>query len=78
MSIEKLYWHCPNCGSHEPVDPTGDGDEYNLGDCEPCIECYHPSYVVTLKGGAAIEQGRALGIPFDINRILEATKGEAR
>lgn len=32
-----LFWHCANCGVHEPVEPTGEsGVEYVLGDHEPC------------------------------------------
>lgn len=71
---ETLYWHCPNCGSHEPVEPTGDGVEYEMGDSDQCAECYSPSYVVTIRQAAAIEQAKALGIKVDISSILEAPK----
>ena len=74
MSDDTLYWHCPNCGSHEPVEPTGDGIEYEIGDSEPCIECCSHSYVVTIKQADAIERASALGVKIDIVRILEATK----
>jgi hypothetical protein len=58
-----LYWHCLQCGDHEPVAPTGDGNEYVLGDKERCIKCGDgTAHVVTLQQGAAYEQGRALGM----------------
>lgn len=58
-----LYWHCLQCGAHEPVEPTGGTNEYALGDKEPCITCGDgTAHVVTLRLGAAYEQGRALGL----------------
>lgn len=60
---EQYYWHCLQCGAHDPVEPTGDEVEYTLGDHEPCIECGSgTAHVVTLRMGAAYEQGRALGM----------------
>lgn len=47
MSV--LYWHCLQCGAHEPVQPTGDEHGYKLGDHEPCIDCGDgTAHVVTL------------------------------
>jgi hypothetical protein len=58
----ELYWHCLQCGAHDPVEPTG-GEEYALLDHEKCTECGDgAAHVVTLKLGAAYEQGRALGM----------------
>lgn len=34
-----LIWYCTNCEAKEPVEPTGDGFEYDVGDKEPCIDC---------------------------------------
>lgn len=62
--MSDLYWHCLRCGDSEPVEPTGDGDEYALGDFEPCA-CGGTAHVVTLKMGAAYEQGLALGMTSD-------------
>jgi hypothetical protein len=62
MSVE-LYWHCLQCGAHDPVQPTGGDDEYALGDHEKCVDCGDgTSHVVTLRIGAAYEQGLALGM----------------
>ena len=63
--LTDLYWHCLQCGNHEPVEDTGGSEEeqYMLGDCEPCIYCGDgTAHVVTLRMGAAYEQGRALGM----------------
>lgn len=58
-----LYWHCRRCGAHEPVEPTGGDERYRLGDREKCITCGSGmAHVVTLRMGAAYEQGRALGM----------------
>jgi len=58
-----LYWHCLKCGAHELVQPTGGDEKYVLGDKEKCIECGDGmAHVVTLRMGAAYEQGRALGM----------------
>lgn len=58
---EDLYWHCLQCGAHEPVEPTT--PEYKIGDWEQCIDCGDgAAHVVTLKMGGAYEQGRALGL----------------
>ena len=63
MTDEVLYWHCLACGDHEPVEPTGGAEEYVLGDKERCITCGDgTAHVVTLRRGAAYEQGRALGM----------------
>jgi hypothetical protein len=60
---KNLYWHCLQCGEHDPVEPTGDTVEYALGDHEPCITCGDgTAHVVTLRQGAAYEQGLALGM----------------
>lgn len=50
MAEQQLYWHCLQCGAHDPVEPTGgaEQDEY--------------AHVVTLRMGACYEQGRALGM----------------
>jgi hypothetical protein len=61
----ELYWHCLQCGAHDPVEPTGgtEQEQYGLGDHEPCITCGSgTAYVVTLRMGACYEQGRALGM----------------
>lgn len=62
-----LYWHCLHCGAHEPVQPTGDVEQdYALGDHERCIDCGGgTAHVVTLRMGAAYEQGRAMGMTID-------------
>lgn len=60
-----LYWHCLQCGAHDPVEPTGgtEQDQYALGDHEPCITCGDgTAHVVTLRMGACYEQGLALGM----------------
>jgi hypothetical protein len=57
----QLYWHCVRCRSNDPVEPTGDGNEYALGDHEPC-ECGGTAHAMTIKRAAAYEQGRALGM----------------
>lgn len=58
-----LYWHCLQCGAHEPVELTGGDEQYTLGDHEPCITCGDgTAHVVTLRMGAAYEQGLALGM----------------
>jgi hypothetical protein len=56
-----LYWHCLQCGDHNPVEPTGDEGEYTLGDHEPC-ECGGTAHVMTIRMAAACEQGIALGM----------------
>jgi len=61
----QLYWHCLQCGAHEPVEPTGgtEHEQYELGDHEPCITCGDgTAHVVTLHMAACYEQGRALGM----------------
>lgn len=59
--VSDLYWHCLQCGVHDPVEPTT--PEYKLGDWEKCISCGDgAAHVVTLRRGAAYEQGRALGM----------------
>lgn len=61
--MAELYWHCLQCGAHVPVEPTGDAEEYVVGDKEPCIDCgAGVAHVMTLRTGAAYEQGRALGM----------------
>lgn len=62
-----LWWHCLDCGDHEPVEPTGaDGDGYELGDHEPCVACGSGvAYVMTMRRAACYEQGRALGMGRD-------------
>lgn len=62
-----LYWHCLHCGAHESVQPTGDAKQvYALGDREPCIDCDGgTAHVVTLRMGAAYEQGLALGMTIN-------------
>lgn len=63
QGTEQLYWHCLQCGDHAPVEPTGDGNNYALGDSEKCTECGEGfSHVVTLSRGACYEQGRAMGM----------------
>ena len=65
MNEQELYWHCLQCGAHDPVEPTGgtERDQYALGDHEPCITCGDgTAHVVTLRMGACYEQGRALGM----------------
>lgn len=69
MVTEQLYWHCLHCGANDPVEPTGDvgptGEavSYVLGDHEPCITCGDgTAHVVTIRLGAAYEQGLALGL----------------
>jgi hypothetical protein len=58
-----LYWHCLQCGSHDPVELTGGEEEYALGDHEKCIACGDgTAHVVTIRMGAAYEQGIALGM----------------
>ena len=58
-----LYWHCLQCGAHDPVEPTGDVEQYVLGDHEPCITCGDgTAHVMTVRLGAAFEQGLALGM----------------
>lgn len=60
---EELFWHCLHCGAHDRVELTGGEEAYVIGDCEPCITCGDgTAHVVTLKLGAAYEQGRALGM----------------
>jgi len=61
---EELFWHCLQCGAHDPVETTGDSaQEYVLGDAEKCTDCGNGmAHVVTLKLGAAYEQGRAMGM----------------
>lgn len=60
---EPLYWHCLHCGAHDPVEATGGVEQYGLGDHEKCIDCGDgTAHVVTLRIGAAYEQGRALGL----------------
>lgn len=62
-SDTQLYWHCLNCGAHEPVEPTGGTEQYGLGDRERCIDCGDgTAHVVTLQVGAAYEQGLAMGM----------------
>jgi hypothetical protein len=61
----ELYWHCLQCGAHDPVDPTAgaEQEQYGLGDYGPCITCGGgTAHVVTLRMGACYEQGRALGM----------------
>lgn len=58
-----LYWHCLQCGAHESV--AASTPEYKLGDWEKCIDCGGQCYVMTLKLGAAYEQGLALGLSRD-------------
>lgn len=61
--MSELFWHCLDCGAHEPVQPTGDAEDYSLGDHERCIDCGDgTAHVVTLRMGAAYEQGLALGM----------------
>lgn len=63
MSAPDLHWHCLHCGAHDPVEPTGGPESYALGDWEKCIDCGDGQvHVVTLRLGAAYEQGRALGL----------------
>ena len=63
MNHQELYWHCLQCGAHDPVEPTGGTDEYVPGDHEPCITCGDgTAHVMTVRLGAAYEQGRALGM----------------
>jgi hypothetical protein len=58
-----LYWHCLQCGDHEPIKLTGDIEEYGIGDREKCITCGDGiAHVVTLDIAARYEQGRALGM----------------
>lgn len=60
-----LFWHCLQCGNHDPVEDTGgsEADQYALGDCEPCIYCWDgTAHVVTTRMGAAYEQCLALGM----------------
>ena len=65
-----LRWHCFDCGAHEAVAPTGDGDEYAMGDKEPCISCGHgTAHVVTLRTAARYEQGLAMGLDRDDARV---------
>lgn len=57
------YWHCLQCGAHDPVEPTGSDEQYVLGDHEPCIDCGDgTAHVMTLSSAAAYEQGIALGM----------------
>jgi len=70
-----LYWHCLQCGAHDPVEPTGgtEQEQYALGDHEPCIKCgYGTAHVVTLRMGAHYEQGLALGM--DISDAWERAR----
>jgi hypothetical protein len=61
--VSKLIWHCLDCGDSGPVEPTGDGEEYGIGDHEPCITCGSgTAYVTTIRVGACYEQGLALGM----------------
>ena len=74
-----LYWHCLQCGAHDPVEPTGgiEQEQYALGDHEPCIECgYGTAHVVTLRMGARYEQGLALGM--DISDAWERARKPSR
>ena len=60
---EELFWHCLDCGDHEPITPTGGAESYDVGDKEKCIACGDgTAHVVTIKEGAAYEQGIALGL----------------
>ena len=72
---EPLYWHCLDCGDHDPVEPTGDGNAYALGDRAPCITCsVGTAHVVTVAMGARFEQGIAMGLGRDaaLKRAQEA------
>jgi len=74
-----LYWHCLQCGAHDPVEPTGgtEQEQYALGDHEPCIKCgYGTAHVVTLRMGAHYEQGLALGM--DISDAWERARKPSR
>lgn len=62
--MSDLYWHCLQCGAHEPVQPTGDpAEDYGLRDHERCTDCGDgTAHVMTTKMAAVYEQGRALGM----------------
>ena len=67
-----LYWHCLQCGAHDPVEPTGGAEQYVLGDHEPCIDCGDgTAHVMTVRLAAAYEQGRALAAIGAALRIAE-------
>lgn len=53
----ELYWHCLHCGEHVPA-----AGETALAH-RKCM-CGGDLYAVTLKMGAAYEQGLALGLPL--------------
>lgn len=61
MSDIDLFWHCLQCGAHDPVEPTGGPEKYTLGDHEPCISCGDgTAHVMTLRMAACYEQGLAM------------------
>lgn len=55
LPYEPRFWHCLDCGDHEPV-------ELKSVDHERCFTCGGIARVMTLRRGAAYEQGRALGM----------------
>jgi hypothetical protein len=63
---EQLYWHCLKCGAHDPVKIASDKDQPVLLDYMPCTTCNNGMvYAVTIRLGAAYEQGLALGLSVE-------------